>query len=104
MARGVDTQLIVNSDKVIKKGLLIKKGGLFNRYKDQYMFYLEEPSLLKYGKRDKPLVGCIDLSEAQLAISRDSTTKFKVTGRSLKTKVTLKLKAADFNERKDWLD
>ncbi len=41
LSKGVDNSLIINPDKVIKKGVLYKKGNIFNRYKDQYLFYLE---------------------------------------------------------------
>ena len=84
----------------MRKGLLLKKGGLFNRYKDWHMVFLEEPGLLKHGKRDKPIVQCIELTGAQVAISRDSRTKFKV----VKGKVTLSFKAANNTERKAWLE
>jgi len=92
--------LIVNEEHVVRKGLLLKKGGLFNRYKDWHMVFLEEPGLLKHGKRDKPIVQCLELAGAQVAISRDSRTKFKV----VKGKVTLSFKAGTTAERKAWLE
>jgi hypothetical protein len=34
LAMGIDNNLLVNQDKVIKKGVLYKKGNIFKRYKE----------------------------------------------------------------------
>lgn len=69
---------MIDPSKVVKKGLLFKKGNLFKRYKDQYLFYLQEPCYLKFGKRDKPLSSSQDLTNATIQVNSESPTKFKI--------------------------
>jgi PH domain len=91
--------LALDSLKVIKEGSLFKKGNIFKRYKDKYLFYLEEPSFLKFGKKDKPLLSCLDLSMASLHVTNDSKTKFKI----ISPRLTLSLKAESPSERDSWV-
>ena len=80
---------MIDPSKIVKKGFLYKKGNLFKRYKDQYLFYLEDPSYLKYGKKDKPLSSSLELTNATIQVNNESYTKFKITT----AKSTLSLKA-----------
>jgi hypothetical protein len=91
--------LIIHPEKVVKKGLLFKKGNIFKRYKDEYLFYIEEPKFLKSGKIGKPLSKCIDLTLARIKINPDSRTKFKIST----PKVTLALKAESAKVRDEWV-
>ncbi len=100
LSKGVEDLLIIHPEKVVKKGFLYKKGSVFNRYKEQYLFYLEEPMFLKSGKKGKPLSSCVDLYLGQLRHSADSRTKFKV----VTPKVTLSLKAENEKERDEWIE
>jgi len=90
--------LIVHPEKVVKKGIMFKKGNIFKRYKEEYIFYLEEPNFLKSGKKGKPLSNCVDIRLAKIKISPESTTKFKLTT----PKVNLALKCESAKEREDW--
>ena len=91
--------LVIDPAKIVKKGLLYKKGNLFKRYKDQYLFYLEDPCYLKYGKKDKPLSSYVDLTQASIQVNNKNKTKFKV----VTPKNTVSLRAESASEREQWI-
>ena len=70
------------------------------------MFYLEDPAIMKYGKKDKPLSTGFDLSfGARVIVNQDSRTKFKVIVKQKRSgsTTTLSLRAETTGERDTWV-
>ncbi len=80
---------------------MYKKGNIFKRYRDQYLFYLEIPYYLKYGKKGKPLSSCLDISMATIQVPSDSQTKFKII---CPKSNSLSLKTESGAQRDEWIE
>ena len=97
----------VNFERVVKQGILSKKGSILGLYNNECLVYLEKGTssagpVLKYGPKRKPVAYNVDLNNSiAIALLRTpgSKTKFQIVTPDGK----LKFKAMNSQEREQWL-
>jgi hypothetical protein len=104
----------VNFERVIRQGLLYKRGTLLKMYSNQYHFYLESRDelrnrgpYLKFGRKGKAINSLIDLSAQEsngvlngIMALKQAGAKFKI----ITSTQTLHLKADNRQERDKWIE
>ena len=86
-----DAPLRVNFERVIKQGLLYKRGDLLKMFSNQYHFYLEQRDevsgkgpYLKFGRKGKNVTNLIDLSARETGPGLNGILALKLSGTKFK--------------------